>query len=361
MPDYAGLREDVMSTRHHNVPELSALNTDQRAVVDFGADAVAALKKTFDHWMAIAHGVAVLRNAADNLGGKKTFHRLLERSGYGTLLRAKAQLTRLVQMAARETEVRQWRDTLTEKQRWDWASPSAVFKHCSLFEAKSKTPTEDGDQSTTPSSFKKLRLEVVFDALDEHLHHADADGRVVIAERIAGIVRRYGWRVEQSAPTGADQSVDLAADEQQASLAEASQTEAAADTQTPSLHDIESAREGNPPKPKDKATSPRPKTSGALGWTDTRHPTSDHFIGSTAPACKGRYTIGSGMPVAFSGGGMTPGCTSYSVSYRPDGTYDTQQVLGEGLRTVDEAKRIAQRHHDAGKDQALAGKRRKKT
>src|SRR5262249_36812183 len=164
----------MATERHHNVPELGALNPDQRAVVDLGRDAVAALKKTFDHWMAIAHGVAVLRKAADTLGGKKTFHRLLERAGYGVLLRSKAQLTRLVQMAERETPARAWRDTLTDNQKWEWASPSAIFKHCPLFKKKT-----EGDQTPT-------RLEIALDALDDHFHKADADGRAVIAERIAG-------------------------------------------------------------------------------------------------------------------------------------------------------------------------------
>ena len=94
-------------------------------------------------------------------------------------------ITRLLQIVGRETEVRQWRDTLTDNQRWEWPSPSAIFKHCPLF-AKPKS-------NATPSRTFKPRLEVALDAVDEHLHDMDEDGRRATLERIVG---RYGYRLE---------------------------------------------------------------------------------------------------------------------------------------------------------------------
>jgi hypothetical protein len=87
-----------------------------------------------------------------------------------------------VQIAAREDEVRRWRDTLTEAQRWDWASPSAIFKHCPLF-AK-------GGKGKQPPAFKAIRFEVALDAVLDHLHAMDTDNRRAVIERITGPFRQ---------------------------------------------------------------------------------------------------------------------------------------------------------------------------
>jgi hypothetical protein len=169
--------------RYHNIPELADLSDGERSALDLGVDAIAALKKTFDHWLVIAHGVAIIRKQADRRGGKKTFHRLLQRAGYGVLVdKSRSSLTRLVQIAAREDEVRRWRDTLTEAQRWDWASPSAIFKHCPLF-AK-------GGKGKQPPAFKAIRFEVALDAVLDHLHAMDIDNRRAVIERITGPFRQ---------------------------------------------------------------------------------------------------------------------------------------------------------------------------
>jgi hypothetical protein len=163
--------------RYHNIPELADLSDGERSALDLGVDAISALKKTFDHWLVIAHGVAIIRKQADRRGGKKTFHRLLQRAGYGVLVdKSRSSLTRLLQIAAREDEVRRWRDGLTEAQRWAWASPSAIFKHAPMF-AK-------GGKGKQPPAFRHVNPEVAFDALVAHLEKLDTDNRRVWIERI---------------------------------------------------------------------------------------------------------------------------------------------------------------------------------
>jgi len=175
----------MTTDRYHNIPEMADLGPEKRATVEHGANGVVALRKTFDIWMDIGHGVAVLRDLAKKRGGRKTFHGLLERTGYAALLRSasgkknQAQVTRLLQVVDRETEVRQWRDDpnqVTEDRRWHWASPSAIFKHCPLFAKGGRKPR------TIP----RVRLEVAIDAVLEHLHEQDEDNRLVYLERLCG-------------------------------------------------------------------------------------------------------------------------------------------------------------------------------
>src|SRR5262245_43996511 len=88
--------------QHHTAPELAELDDERQATDEDGAEVIAAIKKTFDHWTMIGRGVAILRREADRLGGRNTFHSLLEKNGYGVLVRSKAGLTRLVQITERE-------------------------------------------------------------------------------------------------------------------------------------------------------------------------------------------------------------------------------------------------------------------
>ena len=76
----------------------------------------------------------VIREVADRIGGRKTFKRLLIQEGFADLAgRSKSTATRLLQIVERLPDVTKWHADLTPHQQIDWASPSAVFKHCPVF------------------------------------------------------------------------------------------------------------------------------------------------------------------------------------------------------------------------------------
>jgi hypothetical protein len=110
-----------------------ALSEQANIKMEAARQAFLALRKTFGHWVMIGDGIVALRARADELGGRKTFHRLLEQQGFGTFIKAKAVLSRLEKIMARLPEVEKWHRGLSEKQQIDWSSPSAVLKHCPIF------------------------------------------------------------------------------------------------------------------------------------------------------------------------------------------------------------------------------------
>jgi hypothetical protein len=174
----------LTKSRYHNAPELADLDAESRVKVDSGAEAISAIKKTFDHWMAIARGVAVLRREADRIGGKKTFHEVLEKNGYAVLMRSRSNLTRLVQIAAQEDEVQAWHGTLTENQKWDWAGPSAVFKHCPLFKKPPKDPAAPHKMTLTEAN-RKLQEDV--ELLEQRVKASEAAELIQLDEDVDAI------------------------------------------------------------------------------------------------------------------------------------------------------------------------------
>jgi hypothetical protein len=89
------------------------------------------MRRTFEFWVAIARGLATLRAKADAIGGYYTFGRLRAREGFGGLPRT--QVHRLLKINARIREVEAWRAALSERERFRWAGPEAILRHCPLF------------------------------------------------------------------------------------------------------------------------------------------------------------------------------------------------------------------------------------
>jgi hypothetical protein len=129
-----------MTTRFDNAPELGALSLEEHASVEAARGAVMALKKTFEHWLTILKGLEVLRHKAERIGGRQTFKRLREQAGLGKEIIPDATMTRGFDILERLPEVMTWRQTLTDRQQYEWASPSAVYKHCPLFAKDSRKP-----------------------------------------------------------------------------------------------------------------------------------------------------------------------------------------------------------------------------
>ena len=75
---------DRQITRHHNAPEVD-FTSEESAALECARESLGVLKKTFAHWITIGRAVQICRARAEAIGGKETFHRLLEQSGFGGL------------------------------------------------------------------------------------------------------------------------------------------------------------------------------------------------------------------------------------------------------------------------------------
>jgi hypothetical protein len=155
-----------MTAQLTNTPGIPPLTQQERTYVEAALEAMQSLKKTFEFWMAIGQGLKALRDKAGHLGGKFTFDRLREREGLGPETINKTRVSRLLTILEQRTEVERWRARLSDKQRFDWASPEAVWNHCPLFH-----PASGGSahaQQQRPS--RTVELERVNAELQEENH-----------------------------------------------------------------------------------------------------------------------------------------------------------------------------------------------
>jgi hypothetical protein len=132
-PLHSYWRKNTVTNKFDNAPELGALSLEEHASVDAARGAIMALKKTFEHWLTVMKGLETLRHKAERLGGRQTFKRLREQAGLGNKVVPDATMTRGFAILERLPEVVAWRQGLSERQQYEWASPSAVFKHCPIF------------------------------------------------------------------------------------------------------------------------------------------------------------------------------------------------------------------------------------
>ena len=147
-------------------------STAEDTQLDAAREVWSGLKRTFQSWMVLGRGVRIIRQRADQIGGRKTFQRLMAEQGF-QMDGPKAQrqfnkvtATRLLQVMAREPEVIEWHESLSPADQIAWASPDAVLNHCPIF-AKPKDP------DTSLSPFEKLK-QVNLD-LQERLHRAEEE------------------------------------------------------------------------------------------------------------------------------------------------------------------------------------------
>lgn len=140
--------------RYHNAPEAGALTLAEHDKIEAACTAWRSLKetikRTFELWITIGQGLQTLRNKADHLGGRSTFERLRNQAGLGEI--DKGTVSRLLQIMERLPEVTRWHDQLPEYQQVEWASPSALFKHCPIV---AKPKIADAEKRLSP--MEKLR------------------------------------------------------------------------------------------------------------------------------------------------------------------------------------------------------------
>jgi hypothetical protein len=178
-----------MNEPHHNAQWLADLPEDQRQIVERGAEAIEAVKLTFEHRMAIGHGLKVLKAKAEQLKVRNAFRLLAEQAGYGGLFRSAGGkvthsfVSHLLDIVDNEAKVREWREQLTEHQRWAWASPSSIKSRCPVF--KKTEQTEQTEQAKKKADTAPSVFEVAVAALHDHLKKEDdADNRHVAIEQI---------------------------------------------------------------------------------------------------------------------------------------------------------------------------------
>jgi hypothetical protein len=168
--------------RRGNQPDLDELSDQQRAAVLTGAEALKTIqdfkRRTFDEWMNVARGLAVLRQLADQRSARTAFKNLRHDHGYGSL--NEATCTRLVLMAKHETAIRGWRDAqLTERQRESWNSPTSICQRC---------PTVRADMAKAPPRPPRKpgsrNFEMAVDTIQEALQEADEDARDAMQGRL---------------------------------------------------------------------------------------------------------------------------------------------------------------------------------
>jgi hypothetical protein len=146
----SAVKEAAVST---NAPESEAVTLDDTAVFDAAREAIMLLKKTFETWLVIGKAVVRARDIADRRGDRQTFMRLIEQQGLSKIV-DKSTASRLLRIMDPENlpEIMRWHQSLTEKQQYAWAAPTAIMKHCPVFAVPKG---EQGEPK--PSAFRQLR------------------------------------------------------------------------------------------------------------------------------------------------------------------------------------------------------------
>jgi len=170
-----------------NARESVAITLEDNEIFEAARNQIAILKKTFDCWVTIGRAVVRARKIAKEIGGAKTFMRLIEQQGLGAVVN-KATASRLEIIMQSLPEVTKWHESLTQGQQIAWAAPTTIMKHCPVFRTKPKPNDDDADKP-----FKPVDLNRAVESVVHHLaENNDADLRQSVIERIAGPQRQDG-------------------------------------------------------------------------------------------------------------------------------------------------------------------------
>ena len=125
-----------------------------------------ALRKTFEFWVDIGKGLKALHDKAEGIGGKKTYDMLRDYHRLGKDVISASRSSRLIAIIDNLPAVEAWReDELDDKQRFDWASPEAVHRHCPLFAKDKPAP-----KPALERAFERLIKESEKATSDEKAH-----------------------------------------------------------------------------------------------------------------------------------------------------------------------------------------------
>jgi hypothetical protein len=145
----------------HNASESAYLSQDDQVQGELARQALSSLRKTFHDWMMIiARFVARMRERADQIGGRRTFARLLDQQGFGDEkireIGGKPTISRLEKIGRHVVEVEAWHETLTSRQKFEWAAPTKVMQHCAVLHESEKPKLAP---SKSKSAMETLRHE----------------------------------------------------------------------------------------------------------------------------------------------------------------------------------------------------------
>ena len=122
----------------------------------------------------MGRGLQLLRKKADLLGTRHAFNDLRDQNGLGDRFFNKTRVSKLLRVMDELEAVEEWRATLTEKQRFEWASPDAIIRHCPVF-----NPPPAANAMRKPSAYAKLErtnddLARELDAAKAHIAELEA-------------------------------------------------------------------------------------------------------------------------------------------------------------------------------------------
>jgi len=194
--------------RGTNYPDralLDELTDAQRNAVLDGAEAIETLgdfkRRSYDLWMTVARGVAPLCELADRPGTSRSARKnLLEDNGYGSL--NDGTVSRLLLMAKHETEIRKWRDGISQRKRDSWNSPTSICNRCpalrkAIAEANKNKPPRRPRQTD-----KSAALEGLLDKLLDLIGAVeDIDNRRALVERVTSSVAKLLPETEPTKPS----------------------------------------------------------------------------------------------------------------------------------------------------------------
>ena len=194
--------------RGTNYPDralLDELTDAQRNAVLDGAEAIETLgdfkRRSYDLWMTVARGVAPLCELADRPGTSRSARKnLLEDNGYGSL--NEGTVSRLLLMAKHETEIRKWRDGISQRKRDSWNSPTSICNRCpalrkAIAEANKNKPPRRPRQTD-----KSAALEGLLDKLLDLIGAVeDIDNRRALVERVTSSVAKLLPETEPTKPS----------------------------------------------------------------------------------------------------------------------------------------------------------------
>ena len=194
--------------RGTNYPDralLDELTDAQRNAVLDGAEAIETLgdfkRRSYDLWMTVARGVAPLCELADRPGTSRSARKnLLEDNGYGSL--NDGTVSRLLLMAKHETEIRKWRDGISQRKRDSWNSPTSICNRCpalrkAIAEANKNKPPRRPRQTD-----KSAALESLLDKLLDLIGAVeDIDNRRALVERVTSSVAKLLPETEPTTPS----------------------------------------------------------------------------------------------------------------------------------------------------------------
>lgn len=154
--------DDAYDRKQRSNADTQATTLDDITVFENARSAVALLKKTFETWVVIGKAVVRARDIATERGGGKTFMKLIEQEGLGSIVN-KTTASNLLRIMEQLGEVTKWHETLQPRQQIDWAAPTTILKRCPVF---NKPDPEAEDQEKPPTKAQQTS-EALAAALEE--------------------------------------------------------------------------------------------------------------------------------------------------------------------------------------------------